>query len=74
MNKYFLLILGAVVIIGGGIVYRAFFLPEESKPVETGVIREFTITASKNEWRFTPEVIEVDRGDRLKLSIINEDD
>lgn len=74
MNKYVLLIIVGVVILGGGIFYRAVLLPEESKPVETGVIREFTIVADKNEWRFTPELIEVDRGDRIKMTIINEDD
>lgn len=74
MNKYTILIILGVVILGGGILYRAFLLPEESKPVETGVIREVTIVANKNKWRFTPELIEVDRGDRIKMTIINEDD
>lgn len=74
MNKYFILILIGILIIGGGVLYRAYLLPEASKPVETGVIREFTVVANKNEWRFTPEVIEVDRGDRIKMTIVNEDD
>ena len=74
MNKYTILIIVGVLILGGGILYRAFLLPEESKPVETGVIREITIVANKNEWRFNPEVIEVDRGDRLIMTVINEDD
>lgn len=74
MNKYFLLILVGVFIVGGGIFYRAYFLPEESRPVVTGVERQITIIADKNEWRFTPEVVEVDRGDKLILTIINEDD
>ena len=74
MNKYFLLIGLGVAIIIAGILYRAFLLPEESKPVETGVIREVTIIAKKNEWRFVPEIIEVDRGDRIKMTVINEDD
>ncbi len=74
MNKYAILIIVGVLIIGGGVLYRAFLLPEESKPVETGVIREVTIVADKNEWRFTPEVIEADRGDRIKMTIVNEDE
>jgi len=61
-------------IIGGGIFYRTVLLSEADKPVETGVIRNFTIVADKDEWRWTPEVIEVDRGDRIKLEIINEDE
>ena len=74
MNKYVLLIGLGVVILIVGIVYRAYFLPEESKPVETGVIREVTIIAKKNNWRFNPEIIEVDRGDRMIMTVINEDD
>ena len=74
MNKYFLLIGVGILIIVGGVVYRAYFLPEESRPVETGVIREVTIIAKKNEWRFVPEIIEVNRGDRIKMTVINEDD
>lgn len=74
MNKYFLLILGAVIIIGGGIIYRAYFLPEASKPVVTGAVREVTIIAKKNEWRFIPEVVEADRGDKIIMTVINEDD
>jgi len=65
-NKYFILAGAGVLILVVGIIYRAYFLPEESKPVETGVVREITIIAKKNEWRFIPELIEVDRGDRIK--------
>jgi len=74
MNKYYLLIGGLIVILVGGILYRAYLLPEESKPVETGVIREVTIIAKRNEWRFVPELIEADRGDRIKMTLVNEDD
>jgi heme/copper-type cytochrome/quinol oxidase subunit 2 len=73
-NKYFILAGVGVLILVVGIIYRAYFLPEESKPVETGVIREITIIAKKNEWRFIPELIEVNRGDRIKMTVINEDD
>ncbi len=74
MNKYFILIGITILIIGGGIFYRTVLLSEADRPVETGVVRNFTITADKDEWRWTPEVIEVDRGDRVKLEIINEDE
>lgn len=74
MNKYTILIVVGVLILGGGILYRAFLLPEASKPVESGNVIEVTITAKKNEWRFTPENIEVARGDRVKIAAINEDD
>jgi plastocyanin len=73
MNKY--VIIGAlfVVIIGGGVVYRANFLPETSEPVTSGVVRNITIIARENEWRFEPEVIDVDRGDKVIATVINED-
>lgn len=61
-------------IIGGGIFYRTVLLSEEDRPVETGVIRNFKIIALKDEWRWEPEMIEVDRGDRLKIEIVNEDE
>ena len=74
MNKYFILIGITILIIGGGIFYRTVLLSEADRPVETGVVRNFTIIAEKDEWRWTPETIEVDRGDRIKLEIINEDE
>ena len=74
MNKYIWLIIAGVVIIGGGIGYSTFLRSEERAPVTTGVVREITITAKENEWRFAPEIIEVDRGDTIKLIVVNEDD
>lgn len=74
MNKYIIIIIIGVVIIGGGVVYRTYYLPESSVPVVTGEVREITISAQKNQWRFVPENIEVNRGDKIILTIINEDD
>ncbi len=73
MNKYIILIILAVVIIGGGIAYRVYLLPQKSVPVTSGKTREITITAKKDQWRFDPEVIEVDRGDKVILHMVNED-
>lgn len=73
MNKYFIIIIViAVVLIGGGL-YRTYLLPEGSKPVETGVVREITIIAKKDDWRFVPEEIEINRGDTIIATVINED-
>lgn len=58
----------------GGVAYRTFLLPEELRPVVTGEILEITIVASKNHWEFNPDVIEVNRGDKVILTLINEDD
>ena len=74
MNKYVILIILGGVVIAGGIGYRAFLLPESSVPVTTGKVREITIVADKDEWRFTPEVVEAERGDKIVATIINEDE
>ncbi|OGN07400.1 MAG: hypothetical protein A3B86_01475 [Candidatus Yanofskybacteria bacterium RIFCSPHIGHO2_02_FULL_38_22b] len=74
MNKYFILIGISILIIGGGIFYRTVLLSEADRPVETGVVRNFKIVARKDEWKWEPETIEVERGDRLKIEIVNEDD
>lgn len=74
MNKYFILIVVGIIIIGGGIFYRQFLLSDEAKPVTTGKVREVTIVAEKDKWRFIPEVIEAERGDKIVATVINEDD
>ncbi|MBI2122024.1 MAG: cupredoxin domain-containing protein [Candidatus Sungbacteria bacterium] len=74
MNKYAILIIIGVLIIGFGVFYRAFLLSDEAKPVTTGKVREVTIIAKKNEWRFVPEVIEAERGDKIVITAVNEDD
>ena len=73
MNKYFFLIGAGVLLIVGGVVYRVFFLPQSSVPVTTGTVREITIVAKKNQWRFQPEEIEINRGDKVVATVINED-
>jgi plastocyanin len=74
MNKFLILTIIFIAIIGGGIVYKQFFVSEASKPSVTGEVRDYTIVARKNEWRFDPEVIEAEKGDRVNLTIVNEDD
>lgn len=74
MNKYIILIVVGILILGGGVFYRAFLIPESSKPVVTGKIREITVIAKKDEWRFIPEEIEAERGDKIMMTVINEDD
>lgn len=73
MNKYIILIILGALLIGGGIAYRQFLLPEKSVPVTTGTVREITITARKDRWSFDPEIIDVNRGDKIVATIINED-
>ena len=72
-NKYIML---AIVIAGlliAGALYKVL-IGSGQDPIETGVVKEYTIVAKKLEWRFEPEKIEVNQGDRVKLTVINEDD
>lgn len=73
MNKYLILIIVGVVLIGGGVIYSKFIAPESSAPVTTGKVKEFTIVSEKDKWNFVPEDITVERGDKVILTIINED-
>lgn len=74
MNKYFFIVIVLVLILIGGFGYTTFLKPESSKPMETGVVKEFTIISKKLEWRFKPDLIEVNQGDRINLTVVNEDD
>jgi cytochrome c oxidase subunit II len=73
MNKYFIIGIIVAIVLGVGVVYRLFLIPESSKPVETGVVREMTVTTGVDQWKFFPEVIEVDLGDRVIMTLVNED-
>ena len=73
MNKYLVLIIVSIMLIAAGIGYRVFLLPQSSVPVTTGKVREITVISQKDKWNFNPDYIEVDRGDLIKLTVINED-
>ena len=72
MNKYLWLIVIAIVLVGGGIGFRFLGKSGTSCPA-TGITREATVTAVKDRWLFEPEAIEVDCGDAVKLTVVNED-
>lgn len=73
MNKYVVIIGLAILLIIGGVVYRTFFISEGSKPYVSGKSVEVTITADKDMWKFSPEIVEVDRGDKVVIHAVNED-
>lgn len=73
MNKYFILIGIGILILGAGLAYRLFLLPQSFVPITTGKVREIAIIARKDTWSFTPEIIEAVRGDKIIATIINED-
>lgn len=72
MNKYVILGIFLLILMTGGVGYR-YFSGSEGKPVDTGIVREFTITAERDQWRFDPDVIDVNQGDKVILTIINQD-
>jgi|SRR3989344_3676819 len=74
MNKYFIIIIILVLILGAGFGYNKFIKSESAKPIDTGVVKEFTIISKKLGWAFEPGLIEVNQGDTINLTIINEDD
>jgi len=73
MNKYVVIIIVLVVLIGGGVVYKNFIASDQSQPQTSGVVKQFTLTAKKDVWKWDPEIIEVDQGDKVVLTIVNED-
>lgn len=72
MNKYITLGIVLIALVGGGIAFRSFS-GDEGKPMNTGAVKEITLVAVKDQWRFEPDNIEVNQGDRVILTIINED-
>jgi len=73
MNKYIYIIIALAVVLGGGLIYKNFGVADNDKPISTGKVRELTVTAKKNEWRFMPEEIEAVQGETIRLTVINED-
>ena len=63
-----------VVIIVGGIIYRVYLLPSSSIPVISGKVINLTLVAKKNQWEFVPNIVDVHRGDKIIMEVINEDD
>src|SRR3989344_1744126 len=72
MNKSITILIVLVLLVGGGIMYRTFFA--DARAAVTGNVREYTVIAQKNKWNWSPETFEVTQGDRIKLTVINEDD
>ncbi len=74
MNKYIILLIVIVAIVGTGVIYRGTIQKDSDKGIDTGHRRELTVVAKKNEWRFAPEDFEVSQGDTIIMTAINEDD
>src|SRR3989344_2027605 len=74
MNKYFLILGAVILIVVGGGIYRKFILSESSRPYESGKTVYYTVIAERDKWIFSPEEIVVERGDKVVMEVINEDD
>lgn len=74
MNKYFIIAIAVVVLMGAGVLLKNVKGPSENVVQSTGKEVNITIRAIKNEWRWDTEKIEVNAGDKVNLTIINEDD
>ena len=72
MNKYIIIGIVLVALIAGGVAYSTFSTAFKCEP-GMGADREFTVRSVQNEWRFEPETITVDQCDRVKVTMINED-
>lgn len=72
MNKFVIIGIVLVGILVAGVLYKQF-IGSSDAPIETGVVKEFTVVSKKLEWAFEPESIEVEQGDRIKVKVINED-
>ncbi len=73
MNKYLWLIIFIVVLIAAGIGYQTFLRPKSREPFVSGKTVHATVTAKKDAWLFEPETIEVEHGDKVVLTVVNED-
>ena len=63
-----------VLVLIGGVAYRVLLIPKSSKPVTSGQIRNFTIVAKQNQWQFQPEDVNIERGDKVVMEVIIEDE
>jgi plastocyanin len=76
MNKFVIIIIVLVVLIGGGMAYKSQnkeSRDQTANAVAQGKVREITVTALKDRWEFIPATIEVDQGDTVRLTFVNQD-
>jgi plastocyanin len=72
-NKYIWIIIIVALVVAGGIVYKKVGVNDSNRPMTTGEVKRVTITAKKDEWRFVPDTFDAVQGDRIILTIVNED-
>lgn len=73
MNKYVIIGIVVVVFVGAGALFKAFKGDSGNVVQSTGKTVEVTVKAVKDEWRWDVEKIQVNAGDTVKLTFVNED-
>lgn len=74
MNRYLIILIVAVVLMGAGFGFSKIKKPSENVVESTGKEVHITVRAVKDEWRWDVEDIRVSAGDKVYLTLINEDD
>lgn len=73
-NKYFQLLLFAVLLLASGFVYAQYYRPPEIGQVQaTGDVVEIRMRVLENQWKWEPAAIKIKAGDKARLFIYNED-
>lgn len=72
MNKYIIIGIVLVGIVGAGAIFSAK-TDTDNCTADMGEARDITVISRKLEWRFDPEVITVNKCDRVHLKVLNED-
>jgi len=74
INKYALIVILLLGVLLGGYVLRLLRTNSSGVVPETGITVEITVYAKKDNWRWEPENIKLEAGDRIKMTVINEDE
>jgi plastocyanin len=73
MNKYIIIGLVLILLIGGGVGYR-MMTDTDNCTEGMGTDVNVSVISKKLEWRFEPESITVNKCDRVTMTVKNEDD
>ncbi|MBX4188003.1 MAG: cupredoxin domain-containing protein [Candidatus Doudnabacteria bacterium] len=74
MNKYAIIVIAVVVLLVGGILFKNLKGQSDQVVQATGKEVNITIRAVKNEWRWDVTNVQVNAGDKINFTFINEDD
>ena len=72
MNKFIIVGIILVIIIGAGVVYGSKTNTNTCAP-GMGIDRDLKVVSKRLEWRFEPETITIQKCDRVHVKVSNED-